>query len=223
MYNGKIEDNELSGDKINKWGWYKLINEANKSKDIEEIDIITYNYDIFLERILTQNNIEFNIEGIEDKQAKIKIFKPHGSISFCHNNMSDKAGYVIRYKSDMYEANIKDFNVKYEKMDENYYIDAMIPPSGDSSRMTFRWAEDIRELIGKKVESVKNNDKLVISGLSYWHVDRREIDDILVNLPADMDVYMVNPHLPKSLDAVVSCVFDKYCLFTDSKNIGGIL
>ena len=223
MYDKKVDDKELTCEKINEWGWYKLINDAYRSDSISEIDIVTYNYDIFLERVLRLHNIGYDIEGITGDGNKIKIYKPHGSISFCHKNKAERSMYKIRKEADMYEAQLSDFTVRYDCLDENYYVDAMIPPSGDSSRMTFQWAKDVRTLIGKLVNEMNADDQLVISGLSYWHVDRREIDEILVKAPSDMNVYMVNPCPPKSLEAVISCIFDKYVLLASSNNMEGIL
>lgn len=220
MYNKEVSDNDLNSEKVNQWGWYNLINTANNNPDIEEVIIITYNYDIFLERILKLHNINFDIIGVEEKGNKIKIYKPHGSISFCHSGKGDKSAYSIRREADMYEARISDFCVRYDMLDENYYVNAMIPPSGDSSRMTFKWAEELRKEISEKIKEISSQDKLVISGLSYWHVDRREIDEILISLPVEMNVYMVNPKPPKALNAVVSCIFEKYVLFSESKSIG---
>jgi len=223
MYNQIVDDKELNGAKITEWGWYKLINSANNSPDIEEIDIVTYNYDIFLERILTLHNIRYDVVGIKEEGNKIKIFKPHGSISFCYNGKGEKEAFIIRKNADMYEAKISDFSVMYQQLDENYYVNAMIPPSGDSSRMTFKWADDLRTSIGDMLKKIDSSDRLIISGLSYWHVDRREIDEILISLPNEMKVYMVNPNPPKALNAVISCIFDKYVLFTDSKSIGDLV
>ncbi|SEG16475.1 SIR2-like domain-containing protein [Butyrivibrio sp. Su6] len=222
MYNDLVLDSELMSEKINEWGWYRLINGANNSDLIDEINIITYNYDIFLERVLKLHNIGFNIVGLTDNDEKIKIFKPHGSISFCHQNSGEKSSYSIRKDPDMYEAKLTNFIVRYDKLDENYYIDAMIPPSGDSSRMTFQWAKEIRDEIETMVNHMTSEDKMVISGLSYWHVDRREIDDILVNTPKNVEISMVNPNPPKSLEAVISSIFDNYVLFSDSSSIGGL-
>lgn len=223
MYNDMISDEDLQGVEVNNWGWYDLINKANRNSDIEEIVIITYNYDIFLERILKLHNINFDIMGIEEGGNKIKIFKPHGSISFCYKGQGEQETFDIRRDADMYEAQLLDFNVKYVDLNENYYVNAMIPPSGDSSRMTFKWAEEIREKILKKLKEIEREDRLVVSGLSYWHVDRKEIDEILVKLPTELNVYMVNPFPPRALNAVISCIFEKYILYSNSKNIGGLL
>lgn len=48
----------------------------------EQVNIITYNYDIWLERLLQLNDLDFSINGFETSKKLIDIYKPHGSISF---------------------------------------------------------------------------------------------------------------------------------------------
>lgn len=70
--------------------------------------------------------------------------------------------------------------------------------------------ELVEEIISCANTIPKNmlDDKIIVSGLSYWHVDRKEIDDILTTIGAKSNVYMVNPNPPKVLNAVLSCIFD---------------
>ncbi|MGN0278734.1 MAG: SIR2 family protein [Lachnospiraceae bacterium] len=220
MYDNAIKDSDITGANIAEWGWYKLLSKAFTSPQIEEIHIITYNYDLFLERVLRLNNISFDIVGIDEKNNKVKIYKPHGSISFCHREKGEKEDFSIRRDIALYEAELSDFVIGNNNLDENYLVSAMIPPSGDSSRMTFKWASDLRKMISEMISKISAEDKLIISGISYWHVDRKEIDEILISLPPDINAYMVNPYPPKSLDAVMTCLFEKYVLFVDSKRIG---
>lgn len=220
MYNNKIKDSDITGANISQWGWYKLVSKAYANQNIDEIHIITYNYDLFLERVLRLHNISYDIVGIDESDNKIKIYKPHGSISFCHKIKGEREDFSIRRSISYYEAELSDFVIGDKELDDNYIISAMIPPSGDSSRMTFKWASDLRKKISSMIGAVNAEDKLIVSGISYWHVDRKEIDEVLISLPPDINAYMVNPYPPKTLDAVMSCLFDKYVLFVDSKRIG---
>lgn len=223
MYDKKVSERDLSSSDVINWGWYKLIKDAYNSTQYEKIYIVTYNYDIYLERVLKAHNIPFDIVGIEENNNKIQIIKPHGSISFCHKSLNDKDTYDIKRSSALYEAELQDFEVKYDKLDENYSVYALIPPSGDSTRMLFKWAEELRVEEKKIIDKLQENDKVVISGLSYWHVDRKEIDDILTNISTKANVYMVNPNPPKVLNAVLTCIFNNYILYTSSEELGGLL
>lgn len=223
MYDNEITEKDLSSDGVVNWGWYKLLKNAYNSSKYGNVYIITYNYDVYLERVLRVHNIPFDVVGIEENGNKIQIIKPHGSISFCHRSINDKDTYDIKRSSVLYEAELKNFEVKYEGLDENYSVYALIPPSGDSTRMLFKWAEELRFREKEIISNLQENDKIIVSGLSYWHVDRKEIDDILTNISSKANVYMVNPNPPKVLNAVLTCIFDNYILYTSSEELGGIL
>lgn len=224
QYNDQVTDHDLLSPDLEDWGWLKLIQEANESPEYEKIVIITYNYDIFLERLLKLKYIPFSIGGLEDDREKIIILKPHGSISFSHNQVAESATFDIRKSKDMYEASLNDFSVKYDGLNKNYLVNALIPPAGDSSRLTYKWANELRQLIDEQIARISENDKCVISGLSYWHVDRKEIDLLLAKISEkNLDTYMVNPHPPKALSAVLTCVLPKHITYSSSDWIGGII
>lgn len=224
QYNEQVTDRDLLADTITNWGWLQLIEKADKSAEYERIIIITYNYDIFLERVLKLRHIKFSVGGLESDENKIILLKPHDSISFAHKSCMDRSTFNIRKSKDMYEATLSDFTVKYDALADNYLVNALIPPAGDSSRLTYKWAKDLRSLIDDYIKTVSKEDKCVISGLSYWHVDRREIDMLLAKISEQsIDTYMVNPHPPKALSAVLTCVLPKHITYSSSDWIGGII
>lgn len=222
-YNDKIDDAALRSPSITEWGWYKLIRNAYiNTAEYNKIIIITYNYDIFLERILISNNIPFGVSSFCNGDERITILKPHGSISFAHKLKNERSAYSIRDAADMYEADTTDFTISYQNLDENYLVNALIPPSGDSSRLTYRWANKIREDAKRLATELAAEDKLIISGLSYWHVDRREIDDILTRINRNTCTYLVNPEPPRALNAVLSCIYNNYIVYTNSNVLGDL-
>ncbi|WP_343210306.1 hypothetical protein [Anaerolentibacter hominis] len=223
LYDGMVREEDMQKREILDWGWYKLIKNAYANPEYSEIIIVTYNYDVFLERLLMAHNIPFDVLPVAEQGNKIKLIKPHGSISFAHNKKNDRISYGIRKDSVMYEADIHDFNVIYEGMDDNFLVSALIPPSGDSSRLTYRWADQLRQEVKAKASSLQEGDKFILSGLSYWHVDRKEIDDVLNSLDSRLQMYMINPRPPRALNAVLSCVFDNYVLYTRADNLGGLI
>lgn len=224
QYNEQISDRDLLSESLEKWGWLDLIQKANISPNYEKIVIITYNYDIFLERLLNLKHIPFCVGGLESNDKKVIILKPHGSISFSHNQIGESATFAIRKNKDMYEASLEDFLVKYDSLDKNYLVNALIPPAGDSSRLTYKWANQLRKIIDEQISQISENDQCVISGLSYWHVDRKEIDSLLAKVSEkNLDTYMVNPHPPKALSAVLTCVLPKHITYSSSDWIGGII
>jgi len=224
QYNNQVGDRDLLSTNLEKWGWLKLIQNAYSSPEYEKIIIITYNYDIFLERLLKLKYIPFSVGGFEENTQKIILLKPHGSISFAHNQIGESSTFAIRKSTDMYEASLSDFSVKYSDLDKNYLVNALIPPAGDSSRLTYKWANELRTLVDSLISEISEDDKCVISGLSYWHVDRKEIDSLLAKISAkNVDTYMVNPHPPKALSAVLTCVLPKHITYSSSEWIGGLI
>lgn len=224
QYNNLVSDDDLRSVPVTQWGWFDIINRAYNSNDFEKILIITYNYDVFLERVLSLHHLQFSISGLENDTKKIQILKPHGSISFAHERVGDATSFSIRKSRDMYEAAISNFRVRYTDLNANYLVNALVPPAGDSSRMAYKWASELREHVLQRMQSISQEDKVIISGLSYWHVDRREIDELIsllsVKKPA---VYMVNPKPPRALIAVFNCVLPNHILYMTSDLLKGVL
>ena len=224
QYDNQVSDHTLLSDKLDDWGWLKLIKKAYENTKCESIIIITYNYDIFLERLLRLRHIPFSVGGLENVDQKIVLLKPHGSISFSHNQIGDHSTFTIRKSKEMYEAALSDFRINYVDLNKNYLVNALIPPAGDSSRLTYKWANQLREIITGITSQISGDDKLVISGISYWYVDRQEIDSLLARISKkNIATYLVHPHPPKALSAVLTCVLPKYITYSSSDWIGGII
>lgn len=178
---------------------------------------MTLNYDVWLERILKKNAIAFTISNFESTNEKIVIYKPHGSISFAHVTSKVKDVFKVDYQQDIMDGKISEFSIKYDDLTALNSINAMIPPAGDSNRLDFEWASDIRKSILNVSENLKNSDELIICGTSYWHVDRLEIDSILTSIRSDIsDVKVVNPNSPEVFNAVITTLFTNVKFFKDS-------
>lgn len=225
-YNSEIDDDELedflSG--CDEWGWKNLIDNSTIDK-YEEIAIVTYNYDVWLERLFMLKKIPFTVEGINNTDEKVKIIKPHGSISFVPNDCDNTSG--IKYNLNLEGGfDLDAFHLEYKGL--NDYVDgAIIPPAGDSMRLetSTSWARLIR---GKAIEAarrvaVSEKNDVILCGISYWYVDRHEIDELLVNLNHKANLFFINPTPPRDLNAVLSSIFQNYVLLTSSNNIGGLL
>lgn len=214
-YNSKITDKELKAAKV------PLINYLIKMIKIQdEIIIIDYNYDIWLERLLKINKIEFNIEGFENnKSAKIKIFKPHGSISFSFKIKITGPFSIRNLEIVDFSQNTNQFNVEYNLNSDFPIVNAIIPPAGDSNRCNMGWIKTLRNRLDKKLKLSANKDILKIFGISYWHVDRNEVDEILTKINSDIDAFLINPSPPTCLNAVLTSLFKNYVHFTHSEMI----
>jgi hypothetical protein len=202
------------------WGWSSYFSKLNNSASISKVHIITYNYDIWLERILQKLNIPFDIVGFGDTDSKFNIYKPHGSISFCHKVRKVVDDFKIDYDSDSNDGNISEFSIKYQDLDALNKINAIIPPAGDSSRLDFKWASVIREKAIEQAKKLTKEDELIFCGMSYWHVDRLEVDTLLTNISSEIsNVKVINPNPPRVLNAVMTTLFKNVIFYNDSKTL----
>lgn len=206
--------------KLKDWGWGKYFKTISNDPNISKVYIVTFNYDIWLERVLKELGIDFNIVCFENKDCKFQVFKPHGSISFQSKIKRDKDAFRIDYSNDRIKDDVSQFNVKYNDIDPFNVINAIIPPAGDSSRLNFEWARCIRDEAKKIAEKLKKDDELIVSGISYWHVDRLEIDSILTQISSDIsNVEIINPNPPRVINAVMTTLFKNVIFDTHCKNL----
>ncbi len=218
-YDSKVDNKSIKN--INStWGWAKYFKKLSNDRNVKNVYIITFNYDIWLERILKLLNIDFEISCFESKNTKFQIFKPHGSISFQSKIKTDKDAFQIFYTKDNESIDVDKFDIKYTSIDALGAKKAIIPPAGDSARLNFDWAKSIRDNIKTKAQSLNEDDDLVICGVSYWHVDRLEIDSILKDIkPEIQNVRIINPNPPRVLNAVFTSLFKNVIFHTNCKNI----
>jgi hypothetical protein len=208
-YNSLVSDSEIENiiDDIS------LINYISELYDHgQDIVIITYNYDIFLERLLKIKSIPFSVCGFNKRsRAKIKIIKPHGSISFVSKiKPIPNKNFEIKSTFDSVVTDINDLKLDYYLRGDDSLVNAIIPPAGDSNRLNKGWVRDIREILKKEIMKAKEKETLIIYGLSYDHVDRIEIDEIVTTVNSEVNVKYINPDLSTTFDTVLSSIFNNY-------------
>lgn len=209
-----INDSKIEKDEFIKWKWAEFFIKLNKPDMYSEVTIITYNYDTWIERILKLLKIDFNIEKIETNNSyKFKIIKPHGSISFFDKRdiFGDYDLYVKRES-----AKLEELECKYENMSQDSYTNIIVPPAGESGRLPNSWSNPFREHAIEKARQLNADDDVVICGLSYWHVDRMEIDEILTALDPYVNITQINPGPNNELNAVLISLFENYKCYINS-------
>lgn len=221
LYTQEMKVPSKTKDVFSDWGWYKFFTSLNASLEIEHVDIITLNYDVWLEQLLKIWEIPFSIESFQDDNKKFKIYKPHGSIGFQSKvRVDDRAAFDIKFTRDGFDnLNTEDFYCDVENIDGLNSVNAIIPPAGDSNRLVFNWAKDQRNAAVNASKRVTEEDLVVLCGISYWHVDRAEIDNYLTSTPSNVEVVMVNPNPPKDLEAVLMTLYDNFRVFSNSDNL----
>lgn len=223
LYDKKIK---YFPNKIRDWSWFKFLKSASKHYD--KIYIVTYNYDVWMERIFDKMGIKYSIYGLsgqEEAESSIIIFKPHGSISFLHNLTREPSEYRIDTQKEIKNLPIQDYSLDYsfEKISRT---NAIIPPASEAGRMQQEdnsWSKTIHNAVIEQFKQSQDTDDCVISGISYWHVDRNEIDNIIVNLNSKISLKMINPNAPKSLIAVLTSLFDNFVLYPKSNILERII
>ena len=180
---------------------------------------------MWLERVLRLLNIPFTVGEIEAKSngSKITILKPHGSISFAHRTVRDRQAFAISRNYELLDGAASDFTVRYDQLDENYLVNALIPPAGESGRFNHTWAGQIRRAAKVAAGRLRAEDELLLCGLSYWHVDRAELDELLVACDPETNVKMINPNPLRPMDAVLTSIFENYISYTSTSVLEALL
>jgi len=214
---------ELKKGEVQDWPWAKLLTGLATDSAVTSIDVVTFNYDIWLERTLDVLGLGYNVSVLSsDTAAKISVIKPHGSISFVHKTHLDPAAFSINYASDYLEAKPTDFDILKTDLNHNTPIIPLIPPAGDSVRFNLTWAGNIRSHALTQAKAITDGDRVILCGLSYWHVDRREIDDLLLNISDKAGLAFINPTPPETFDAVLTSLFKHYEHYTSiERYLGG--
>ena len=222
-YNSLVNSSDYESNECKKWGWYQFFDKLSKSATFDKVYIVTYNYDIFLERLLQVLNIPFDVLGFEDTDKKFQIMKPHGSISFRHKKTIDNDSFAIKHNNIASDGSLNDLVIDYEHTNNHTLVNPLIPPSGESGRFSFDWATKIKNKTIDSAKSLIDNDELIVCGISYWHVDRVELDQIFLATSRDVNLRIVNPNTSSTLNALASSIFKNYINYSWSKLIHKIL
>ncbi|MBB3109097.1 hypothetical protein FHS18_001149 [Paenibacillus phyllosphaerae] len=209
---------------IESWGWCKYFRKLASSEEYKSVTIVTYNYDVWLERILTLIGVKYRVLGVQRSSSNVKfnLIKPHGSISFVHKNKLDRASFRIPYNKSLSEGRVSDFQISYTNLNDNYLINALIPPAGDSSRLKYGWAGQLRQLALGAAKSLTAQDEVILCGISYWHVDRLELDGLFTSFDPEINIKLINPNPPRALNGILTSLFRNYICYTNSNILGGV-
>lgn len=222
-YNNQITGNLKKA--THNWSWLKYLKRVYDDSSYSEIVIVTYNYDIWLERVLMTHGLKFDVQGIgtpaEGDGCKIKLYKPHGSISFVGKHENDQESYEIKRNRELADGDPANFDVKYTELQNNYIQSAIIPPAGDSTRLAHTWAGSIRKKALDSAGSLNSSDEVIICGLSYWHVDRAELDSLFATFDPAINISMINPDPNRTMNAVLTSIFSNFVVFPSSKILNG--
>lgn len=184
------------------------------------INIITYNYDIFLERLLYIAHIDYKVEGFHTKESNVNIIKPHGSINYSSKKRVKAKQFEIKSIFNSIECKLDELELLTSDLNiDDSLINAIIPPSGDSNRLSSGWPYELRNIIENKLNHVTEKDVAIFYGISYCHVDRMEIDRIITSLHPKTNVKYVNPYPSETFDIVLCSIFENYIHLQNSNSL----
>lgn len=193
---------------------------AIASPTISDVDIVTFNYDAFLERCLQKKAQPFSIPLLaETPETKVRIHKPHGSITFCGKTPIDKSAFTINYGNRFTEGGIDELEVKYDDLDQHFPLVGILPPAGESERYRHRWIRQIWDKVLEAAHGLTENDLVVIYGISYWHVDRKEVDMLLGEVSRRARVISINPNPNPHFEAVCCSLFKSYHSYSNARQL----
>lgn len=218
-YNTRITDDDFKSllDKGKKYHFVSFV--QSQLKKGNKVRIITYNYDVLLERMLTYSKIPYKIAGFDsiENDDPLVIFKPHGSISFetKAKRMPGQSYNNMRDPFDGIKTSLTDMALNIDIKCDNSIVNPLIPPAGDANRMTDGWVKELNNEIEKCIDNAGDDDELIIYGISYDHVDRNELDKIVTMLPYCINVQYINPYPSDTFEMVLASIFENYSHYKD--------
>jgi hypothetical protein len=206
-------------DSIEDWKWARYLMNCVNSDEYSEITIVSYNYDCWLERVFQKIGIPFKIGLIDANNHGIKItlIKPHGSITFIHKTSLDMESYSVGYERDLWDGSIGDFTAEYNNLARNHLVTALIPPAGESGRFQHAWSTQLRTEAKSRAAQMSVSDEIMVCGMSYWHVDRAELDELFNSFNSQIEIALVNPRPSRTLTAVLTSSFPKFVLYPSAR------
>ena len=170
------------------WPWGTFL------KSIQErlLGVVSYNYDLNVETVLEATGVRMRHLAVKGSIGTIPLAKPHGSIDYipAHNIIG---GMLPKYPLQVYmEAN--DYTVERKNRESliapRFAADIVIPTE-KSQYTQFQWVLPCRRWITTEGKRAKI---LLLLGLSYWPVDRIEINEIIDSVLPEATIIVANPH-----------------------------
>ncbi|MFW5889610.1 MAG: hypothetical protein ACOCUD_04440, partial [Bacillota bacterium] len=179
---------------LNDWNYIKHLKKVKS--DI--LGLISFNYDLLLERILMVNGINFYRYGVANESGYIPVFKPHGSIDFeAGPGTISIEPPINRFKNQTF---LNEIHPMISLAPRNYLVSRVtsdiVLPSEPSPQTKLSWVKRTYDWIKLVSSDIKH---FVIIGISYWECDRPEINNLLKSLPLNCKVHIINPNPPKEM------------------------
>jgi hypothetical protein len=173
------------------WSWLEIVRTLGSRLKV----VASFNYELGFERALETSQVQHWRVGL-DQPNGLPVVKPHGSIDAAlhPNSIVAPVGYPLANCIDRNDAPLVRLQ-KGQWLLPRTEVDIVLPLE-ESPYLDYQWVRPAYELFRRLGHAL---DTLVVVGISYWAVDRPEIDYLLDSVNAGAKVFLVNPRPPKDL------------------------
>ncbi len=183
---------------LNSWRWTAWM-QSNHNKLLQ---VISFNYDILIERAYkepTQDDYLLHPKDINATLDRLVFSKPHGSVNHSEPQGIDFGELHWNYPSPNRIVEYGSGNVNIiprNRMNQlRPFSDIVLPTEAVGMRQELRHIKAGYQRIKKIAPRI---ELCIIAGISYWHCDRPEINEIIESLPA-AKILVCNPYPPLDL------------------------
>ena len=179
---------------MNSWPWGNFLRSIADRLQL----VVSFNYDLNVESLLESAGRELFHVGVsrglgQVSTSAVPIAKPHGSIDY-----RPRSGNIVIPGRPQYPVNnvfeLADMPIETMPRSEirrpRLTADVVLPAEA-SEYSDFQWVRPVRQWASRLGS---RTSYLILMGLSYWSVDRPEIDSILNSVSSGATAIVANPH-----------------------------
>lgn len=177
---------------LTSWRWVSYFRSLGR----DLVAAFSFNYDLVLERALEAAGISYARVGLwEEVGGRTMIVKPHGSIDF---ELQDRTvAFIGREPSYPMPNLINRVNSGIKRLARDDLLRVrispeLIPPMQAATARDYQWVSPGFETFSSQGPQITGT--CVLAGISYWPVDRPEIDELIDMLLPDTRIIVANPN-----------------------------
>lgn len=190
-----VDSHDIEG-----WSWLTWLRKSKRAL----VYIISFNYDLVLERALDKSGVQFRRFGVRKENTGILMLKPHGSIDFDVEGINMPVGYPLENVASKNNFPLRCLD-ESELLQPRTEVDIVLPKEY-SPYLDFQWVGPGYKCFNEIGFSLT---QCIFAGLSYWECDRQEIDFLLESLAPDVELIVANPKPPTEFLAKAEGKFQK--------------
>lgn len=199
---------------VGTWKWFSWLRDNSERLHT----IVSFNYDLLMESALGGIvSLRYLVKsgGIFGLNPEVVVFKPHGSVNFefaenLVGGLNRSTLYASKNVFSLWNVPIRILD--RSELDQQRLSADIVLPSEASAIRRFQYIDPGYRYLRHTRGDIK---RCIIIGLSYWKCDQPEIDEILGNLPSNVDFEICNPQAPPEMVRYLSARTGRAPLMTD--------